>query len=217
MEVYGAERGVRRAAARSGWFLLTSAAYERGMRFPGPQYLLGSASLSARVESGRFRHAENRINVKYYNKMMPWQTLAAHLEMIRGSRLDAGWQYILGEDEGLRGYPSFRFSGQKFLLFNLEDRIFTPLELLWTGIGAALFVDGGYAWKEHEPMRLRDLKYAAGIGLRLGLNKSTGSRVVRIDFARALDGSGYLVSVASDHVFYLDRLRNVFLLPGQIF
>ena len=103
------------------------------------------------------------------------------------------------------------------LVINLEDRIFTPLELLWTGIGAAVFADGGYAWKSSEPVSMRDMKWSAGIGLRLGLNKSTGSRVIRLDFARALDGSGYLFSVSTDHIFLLKRVRETFRLPGLVF
>lgn len=163
------------------------------------------------------KHTISRMDVKYYNKILPGQTIAGHVEFIHGKNLYPGWQFVLGEDEGLRGYKSFRFSGQKFLLINLEDRIFTPWEILWTGLGASVFLDGGYVWKSTESLRFRDIRWSAGCGLRLGLNKSTNSRVIRIDIARAFDGSGCLFSVSTDQVFFIDKLRERFRLPGFVF
>ena len=164
--------------------------HDRALALPGHQYFLGSASISVRIEAGRQRHRITQLDLKYYNRTIPWQTLAGHIELFHGHNLDNGWQYLLGGDEGLRGFPAFRFSGQKLLLANFENRIFTPWELLWTGLGAAVFVDGGYVWKSDERMRLRDMHWSAGVGLRLALTKSAGSKVVRFDLARAFDGSG---------------------------
>ena len=188
--------------------------HERSLAFPAGQYLFGSGSVSSRVESGSWRHTISMVDVKYYNKIFPVQTLAGRCKLIYGNNLDRGWQYVLGEDEGLRGYQSFHFSGQKLLLLNFEDRIFSPWEILWTGIGAAVFVDGGYIWQASEPVRFHDIRWSAGVGLRLGLTKSTGSRVIHIDIARAFDGSGYLFSISSDHVFLVQEVWEKFRFPG---
>jgi hypothetical protein len=143
--------------------------------------------------------------------VFPRQTLAANLSTTLTSEVDAPFQISLGEDEGLRGYTFKSFTGQNRLLFNVEDRIFTPFDFRVVAVGLAAFLDAGYVWHSDETLRFKDFGVSVGIGLRIGLKKSQSARVLRIDFAVPLhketgaftvsDQKGYSISVSSDQIF----------------
>lgn len=141
----------------------------------------------------------------------PRQTLAASLSSILTHEIDAPFQISLGEDEGLRGYTFKSFTGQNRLLFNIEDRIFTPLDFRLFAVGLAAFVDAGYVWSSEEHLQFRDFGVSAGVGLRIGLKKSRSAKVVRVDIAFPLgddssrftfpDKKGYSISITSRQIF----------------
>ena len=143
--------------------------------------------------------------------VFPRQTLAANLSTILTSEVDAPFQISLGEDEGLRGYTFKSFTGQNSLLFNVEDRIFTPFDFRVVAVGFAAFLDAGYVWSSEETLRFKDFGVSVGVGLRIGLKKSQSARVLRIDFAVPLhketgaftnsNQKGYSISVSSDQIF----------------
>jgi len=56
-------------------------------------------------------------------------------------------------------------------------------------------------------MRLKDFKKDIGLGLRLGLTKSSTARVVRIDLARGLDRKVTYLSMGTSNVFDLDTFK----------
>jgi hemolysin activation/secretion protein len=141
----------------------------------------------------------------------PRQTLAVNLSTLLTKDIDAPFQTSLGENEGLRGYTFKSFTGQNRLLFNVENRIFTPLDFRVVGIGLAAFLDAGYVWTSEEHLSFNDLGVSAGIGLRIGLKKSQSAKVIRVDLAFPLrdettrftdaDRKGYSISVSSGHIF----------------
>lgn len=140
--------------------------------------------------------------LRYYNKLLPRQTLAFNAELDVAENLETSRQFLLGGDTGLRGFSARQFTGNKRLLFNFEDRIFTSLDILTVAFGGVLFFDAGNVWKENESINLKDLNYSVGFGLRLGYTKSPDSRVGRIDFAWPLKGdSGFGVSIGVDQQF----------------
>lgn len=144
------------------------------------------------------------LRLRYYNKMTKRQTLACNFAFDYADNLEAR-QFLLGGDSGLRGYPAREFSGDKRFLINIEDRIFTPLNILTVALGGVLFLDAGNVWKEGESVNLFDLNYSVGFGLRLGYTKSPDSRVGRIDFAWALSGDGgFGVVFGVDQIFSLN-------------
>lgn len=101
---------------------------------------------------------------------------------------DAGSQFLLGGDSGLRGHRPRRFDGTRRLTTGIELR---PLFLQrpdWV-LGGALFVDAGGAWN-----RQANLHAAAGAGLRLGLPRVYDTPVVRVDLARGLAGGLWQLS-----------------------
>jgi len=139
--------------------------------------------------------------VHYYFSGLPWQTWVASVALDgKWDNEDLNTQLTLGEDNGLRGYPAREFAGYKRVRFNLEDRIFTDLEILSIHICGAVFFDAGMVWNRGEPMRLSDLARSVGFGLRLGSSELLGKNVVRIDLGFPLDeidGETYGVSLSA--------------------
>jgi len=95
----------------------------------------------------------------------------------------------LGGDNDLRGYPLRYQSGNKSILLNLEERVYTdwyPFRLV--RVGAAVFYDGGRAWGGSNPNTansgwLNDV----GFGLRLLTDRSAVGNVLHIDVAFPLN------------------------------
>jgi hypothetical protein len=153
--------------------------------------------------------------------VFPRQTLAASLSSTLTKDVDAPFQISLGEDEGLRGYKFKSFNGQNSILFNLENRIFTPLDFRIVALGLAAFMDAGYSWYSDEVLHFKDFGLSAGVGLRIGLKKSQSARVIRVDFAVPLhkqtsafaesNQKGYSISVSSDQIFrVIEHLPKIF-------
>ena len=144
------------------------------------------------------------LRLQYYHKWLRSQTLACNLEFDYGHDLEASRQFLLGGDSGLRGYRAREFAGDKLFLFNLENRLFTPLTILTVALGGVLFFDAGNVWGNGEAIDLADLHYSLGAGLRLGYTKSPSSRVGRIDFAWPINRGGFEVSIGVGQQFTLN-------------
>jgi len=82
-------------------------------------------------------------------------------------------KYKLGGADTLRGYELNSFSGDKTLLTQVEYRI--PFLDNLTGV---IFVDGGQTWDKAEEVKLEDLQYGKGLGVRL--NTPIGQ--IRLDY-----------------------------------
>lgn len=107
----------------------------------------------------------------------------------------------LDEDRGLRGYPAFSFNGEDRLVFNIENRFFSDLEVLSVGIGGVVFADIGNIWTRGSVPTLRNTEYAFGPGIRLGITRSSQAEVVRIDVAYAPNRKGFQISVGTGQFF----------------
>ena len=96
---------------------------------------------------------------------------------IEGARVPFYLQEKLGTSHLLRGYPTFRFRGEKLLSLQAEYR--------WEAIPAlelAAFVDAGNAYRDGEDLDLNGLQTSYGLGLRL---KNATNTLVRLDVARS--------------------------------
>jgi hypothetical protein len=144
------------------------------------------------------------LRLQYYYKWLRSQTLACNFEFDYGHDLEASRQFLLGGDSGLRGYRAREFAGDKRILFNFENRLFTPLTILTVALGGVLFFDAGNVWGNSAAIDLADLNYSLGAGLRLGYTKSPNSRVGRIDFAWPINRGGFEVSIAVGQQFTLN-------------
>jgi hypothetical protein len=93
-------------------------------------------------------------------------------------------QETLGGSHTLRGFRSFRFRGQKLLLFQAEYRFET-----WPALEFALFADAGRAYAAGEDFGLEGMEADYGIGVRV---KTHDSVVLRLDVARGSEDTRFL-------------------------
>lgn len=117
-----------------------------------------------------------------YNQSLPWQTLAADLQISAGYRLFPEHVLYIGGFDGLRGYPNHFRTGSTSWVFSAEDRIVTPWRL-WgiAQMGFVAYVDAGAIKPPNQPW---SKTYSdVGVGLRIGNLKSSEGRVIVISVA----------------------------------
>ena len=103
-----------------------------------------------------------------------------------GRRLDPERQFLLGGENGLRGYAVRQFEGTKKALVVLENRRDVAYDWLnLIHVGWAAFVDAGSAWSEDQRFRFRDVKGDAGVGIRFAPSRSVDPSLIRADVAYA--------------------------------
>lgn len=164
-----------------------------------------STSILGRWSNDGFENVRWQGDAQFNQRFGHRHQFFARLSLGRDYARDPESQMLLGGDSGLRGYPQrFQDGDQRFLL-TLEQRFFTSWNLLrLANVGGAVFFDVGRAWTsgaEDDPGSgvLKDV----GIGLRLGLNRSSTASVLHLDIAMPLDdATGDLQSVqwlASTH------------------
>lgn len=82
--------------------------------------------------------------------------------------------FRLGGPETLRGYEPSTFIGDTMLVGNVEYRF--PLVKPLSGV---LFVDAGNAWRDGDPVDLRELKWDVGFGVRIDIG---ALGMIRLDY-----------------------------------
>ena len=92
-------------------------------------------------------------------------------------------QVLLGEDNGLNGFPSFYYAGQARLLIEAEQRLFPSFEVGTVVPALAVFANAGNTFKDYETFDPDKLHYSLGLGLRLGASKSTQKVVNHINLS----------------------------------
>jgi len=177
---------------------LPSLKLSKGFRWTSLLLLLLQAQYRSTYTDGGNSNRIASLDASAFVRRVPHQTLALHAAFDHGWRLDPAEPLSLGERNGLRGYR--RFTGDRRLLFNIEDRIFIRDEV-WSlvDVGAAVFYDSGYAWPPSIPLRFSSLRRSVGFGLRLAPSRSSNNSPGRIDLAYALDdnssGSRWSLSI----------------------
>ena len=108
-----------------------------------------------------------------------------------GNRVPFYLQESLGGSHTFRGFPSFRFRGEKILLLQAEYRweASPALEL-------ALFADAGSVGRTDEPWNPDDLEFDWGAGLRL---KSWKHVLLRLDWGHSHETSRLLFRFSSSY------------------
>ena len=96
-------------------------------------------------------------------------------------------QLLLGESNGLNGYPNFYFANQNLILLNTELILIPNLEFLTVIPAMAVFASAGNTFSDPEIFEVNNLHSAVGIGLRLGLSRSAEKSVSHINLAWPLD------------------------------
>ncbi len=107
------------------------------------------------------------------------------------------YAYSLGGSKTLRGYDTGSFTGNSFVLFNLQ--YLRPF-FGYYPLRGAVFLDVGNTYPSNEKIDLGDLKWDVGIGLRLRL-KSFVKIDLRVDIAYAYDTGEYKVFAGTKEIF----------------
>jgi outer membrane protein assembly factor BamA len=114
-------------------------------------------------------------------------------EMFRGE----DYAYILGGSKTLRAYDTGTFTGNSFVLFNVQ--YLRPFFDYYPLRGAA-FLDIGNTYPSNETINLGDLNWDVGVGLRLRL-KSFVKIDLRVDVAYSFDTGEYKVFAGTKEIF----------------
>jgi len=102
----------------------------------------------------------------------------------------------VGGSTSLRGYENAEFEGDRAIQMNSEYR-FPLTPRYW---GGTFFMDGGNAWSEGSSIKLSDLHWSAGIGIRLFI-KQLVRGVGRLDWAYNLSRKEYKLYMGAHHTF----------------
>jgi surface antigen Omp85-like protein/surface antigen-like variable number repeat protein len=149
--------------------------------------------LTGRHDDGDLRNAVLELEGISYTRLN-WSvehTLVSHLKLDLGRNLDRDTQLILGNDNGLRGFDTRQFVGEKRFVFNLEDRVFFVNDLFHLlSLGAVAFFDSGYVWERNQGVDFRRLATSIGIGLRVDALRAAGEALFRLDLAFPLTDGG---------------------------
>lgn len=143
----------------------------------------------------------------YRHGLTAWPlTHVVHFESAWVQNSDTQNLLQLGGDTGLRAYKVQSFTGDKSMLLNWESRAFYPDEILRLFyLGGAVFADAGQVQPEGEAFRRQDFHTDIGLGLRIGLTRSSGGNLIRLDVGYAIgqiqQGHRILVSISSSPGF----------------
>jgi outer membrane protein assembly factor BamA len=170
-------------------FWLYSASASDGLRFSADQTMLTAASINGQSGYGPLDNQLLSGSIRYYGHQRTDSLLFASLagDNLRDS--NPANQLLLGGDTGLRGYPRNYQAGNRRVLFNLEERVYTdwyPFRLF--RVGAAMFYDLGRAWSgPTENTANTDWLSDVGFGLRILSARASFGKVTHIDLAFPLN------------------------------
>jgi hypothetical protein len=164
---------------------LYSASASDGFRLPSNRALLGSASVSGQTGYAPVDRQLANGSIRFYGQ--PGSRNLTFVSLSGDALTDPNLasQLVLGGDTGLRGYPRNYQTGDRRLLLNVEERVYTdwyPFRLF--RVGGAVFYDWGRAWggPGESPSSAHWLSNV-GFGLRFLSTRSAFGNVLHVDFA----------------------------------
>lgn len=120
----------------------------------------------------------------FVNGSNRWHT---HFEFDVGENLSEFRQVVVGETNGLRGYPLSFQRGDKRYIVNIERRFYSKTHLFnLVRAGAVLFIDFGRAWGSDSFQNTPHLQ-SVGAGLRLHSSKTGTPAVVHLNLGVPLN------------------------------
>jgi hypothetical protein len=166
----------------------------------GPVYSNMQASLLHEADDGtNTGRTEFYSEAHLYVKTALRQVLAVRAVRSGWYRANRQGQMLLGGLNGVRGLPARFDDGTRIWHLNAEYRYFSPVRILTADIGGAVFTDMGQVWDRGEAVRLHDAEWAVGAGLRIGLSRSAGDQVLRLDLAHG--GNGWVATFGTQMYF----------------
>ena len=133
-----------------------------------------------------FQFGRFTADVREYFRLGSDRNVVAFRQTVSLDQVDAGTRVpfymrsTLGGSGLLRGYGSFRFRDDRFLVFAGEYRFEARPE-----VELALIYEAGKVSPSTSPLNVRDLRHSYGLGIRL---KSPRKVRVRADFVRSVEG-----------------------------
>jgi len=149
--------------------------------------------VTGRYNDGDVRNAVSEVEaIDYYRFYWLFEhTLVSRVKLDLGRNLDKDVQIFLGNFNGLRGFDTRQFAGEKRFIFNLEDRLFFVNDLFHlVSLGAVVFFDSGYVWAPNQGVDFRRLATSAGIGLRVDALRGAGEALFRLDLGFPMTDGG---------------------------
>lgn len=173
-----------------------------GTRIPsGFAYLDATArglATSAGLDSGSAKFAGTVVM-----HPMPQHVSVVHLEGGWLENQRPGGEFDLGLGTGPRAFEIHAFTGDRAFYATAEHRVTVREDFLGLlGLGMAGFVDYGGAWYSGERRRTG---WDAGVGLRLGLSRTSETEALRFDLARRFANdarpAGWVLTVGKGFTF----------------
>lgn len=176
---------------------LYSASAGDGIRFSRGQTVLASATLDGQTGYNSLDHQTLGGSIRFYGNPKDDTLLFSSLAGDTLKDPTGSSQLVLGGDTGLRGYPRNYQSGDRRVLFSIEERVYSdwyPFRLF--RVGGAVFYDHGRAWGGPTQSTvnagwLNDV----GFGLRILSARSAFGNVLHIDLAFPLNRDPAIKSV----------------------
>ena len=179
-------------ASSDAWYF--RAGYSNSLVFDQNRTLMFTSLLESIIEETKENNIKLSMNARYDIRHTSKRLLHLELDIITAQNLNANELIYLGGDNKLRGYPARYQTGDKRIVFTIEQRYFTdwyPFRI--ARIGGAVFMDIGKTW-EHEQLNSSQMGWlkSIGFGLRIANSRSEIGRVLHIDIAYPIDGGSDL-------------------------
>ncbi len=171
--------------------------YQHAVRFAEKHFLFLAASGSTQGD----QNASVSASGEFYGRWLSFMTLALKSSFSHAWNLDPSKQFVLGGDNGLRGFPARRFTGDKSFLTNIEARLYSPIQVYTVAMGGVVFFDAGRAWDRSSQIDFREIAYSVGFGARLAITRWPDEPVLRIDLGWPLSEEGFALSIGVEQQF----------------
>ncbi|MCH8285071.1 BamA/TamA family outer membrane protein [candidate division KSB1 bacterium] len=161
-----------------------------GRRFSSDEYAFLEAAHGRIQQKGKTIEKVTNGRLTFFSTRLRNQTLAGSVSFSQINFRQPFTQLFLGENTGLRGFLNREFIGDRRILINLENRVFSNYRLMSARFGGVLFFDSGKIWNTGEGFDSGKWRTSMGIGLRLGIPKFSQG-IIRIDVAYNFDQSKF--------------------------
>jgi len=173
-----------------------AATISNGWDLSRDRMLLAELSGAGRYVNGQNDGALFAGYLDFYNPQSERSQTFVGLQLAAANDIVTSNQLTLGGDNGLPGYPTRYQSGNKRVLFNLEQRYYTdwyPFRLF--RIGGGVFFDAGRAWGGDTSDQVdQGWLFNIGAGLRVFSVRSAFGNVWRLDLAFPVNPQGDIPS-----------------------
>jgi len=168
--------------------IILSAAMNNAYRVNADQLFLWTLSGSGRGVSDGFENISAYASSLYHAPNFTNQAFHAKFNFQLAHNPDDNNQLLMGGDNGLPGYPLRVQSGNRSMLFNIEQRYYTNWHLLQlVRVGGTLFFNSGSAWIPGSDIQQFKLMSDVGLGIRLESSRSESGRTLHMNLAFPLN------------------------------